>query len=550
MVKHMIRASSSITLGLLGLLLAATASAQGIPQPVDTSPPGMPRTQRPRPTPPPVATDEQEDTVASTAPEASQSEESLDAATVEDVQDIAEDATIEDEGPTEIEDGGGYGERAQSTARPTFAEDLRLSGPKGQWLFGIHGYTRFALRCGDDCRRQPYLADDEYFQSGFQYLRINEKEWAEVFLNAQYDRTRVVVGLFASTFSDWSEVTPATQRGLATAFVEHDFDLLQARLQMQVRAGVFWDRDGYLRHYDTYLFGRKRAGGVRLAARLDDRYYAAVGVGAHAEVPSQRDGFTPVVWGNAGVVLGPVDVGFHAATTKTVPPPDAISAGGRGSLDIFGVETRIAIPHTGSLYLGLSYLNAEAVAFVAEGLEVLHSVGGAKLQQNIFGNQSEDGTGSAFLLGWEFAMNPAMTAAALFGPSAGRMLRGLSLDFFGLGMSLSSKQKSDDPVENRDGRLSVKWGAELEYAPPVLPALFVGLRYDRVIMDLDYDALSFRVLTPRVGFDLVEGVRLFAAYSRYAYGDSIKLRPGQISWEPSRERADGDVVKLQVEASF
>ena len=79
-----------------------------------------------------------------------------------------------------------------------FAEDLTH---RNGWRFDWHGYARMPVRFLDKPlgARGPYLVDDNYAQSGFAYLRVNETEWVELALSAQRENTRFVAGIFAPT---------------------------------------------------------------------------------------------------------------------------------------------------------------------------------------------------------------------------------------------------------------------------------------------------------------------------------------------------------------
>ena len=169
------------------------------------------------------------------------------------------------------------------TATPVDAQKTKESGvdgpkfseselPDSEWRFGWRGYIRMPVRAhGTPTDARPaYLVDDNYYLSGFAYTRVNETEWAELFFNAQKGKTRAVVGMFASQFSDWSETTLKGQSGLATAFVEHEWTTADW-LDIGVRAGMFWDRFGFVEPYDTYLFGRTHAGGLALNFKFIDQ---------------------------------------------------------------------------------------------------------------------------------------------------------------------------------------------------------------------------------------------------------------------------------------
>ncbi|MEC9072165.1 MAG: hypothetical protein VX938_07290, partial [Myxococcota bacterium] len=157
---------------------------------------------------------------------------------------------------------------AGETGSVSFSEDDKGAG---EWAFEWHGYARMPLRLQGNPAdvRFPYLVDDDYYQSGFNYLRNNEKEWVELFFGAKRDNTRFVAGLFASELSDWSKAAFPGQGGISTAFLEQGGQLGNW-LTFRARAGMFWERFGYVQPYDTYLFGRTHISGLSLTARLFD----------------------------------------------------------------------------------------------------------------------------------------------------------------------------------------------------------------------------------------------------------------------------------------
>src|SRR5581483_3856812 len=120
----------------------------------------------------------------------------------------------------------------------------------------------------------------------------------------------------------------------------------------------------------------------------------------------------------------------------------------------------------------------------------------------------------------------------------------VALRWFGLLAYTTSKQADPDPMVNRDGRLAFKWGVEGAYQP--LSWLFCSLRYDRVILDVQDDESAFRIITPRVGVTVHWHLdaQIFLQYSRYSYGERVKLRPGQVALETE---PDTDVFKIQAQ---
>ena len=435
--------------------------------------------------------------------------------------------------------------------RPVFGEDEHADDVSPDWRLTFHGYARMPLAWYGAAQRPAYLVDSDYFLSGFNYTRVAEREWAELFVGAQKNRTRFVVGLFASQLSDWSETSLQGQGGIATAFVEHT-EPLTPDLDVGVRAGMFWDRYGHLPRYDTYLFGRLHVAGVRLSGRLFDRFYLRTGFGAHADVVSSNQGFTPAVWASLGVDLGWLDVGLHAFEVWTSDSEREFAIIENGSLTVLGADAHVALDSIGRLYLGLAHYDADQVVFLANTLELLHSTGGRGLTENFFGLDSQNGTGSVIAGAFELAWEPGRTLAAVSGADAARALRGLELRLFALTAHVKSEQASPDPLANRDDRTYFKWGGELFWRPRFgdFDAVYGALRYDRVVLDTDHDSMTYRVLSPRIGVTPMTGLDLFVQYSRYAYGDNVSLRPNQIPGDISVTQPDGHAFKIQAEVAW
>jgi hypothetical protein len=384
------------------------------------------------------------------------------------------------------------------------------------WEVDFHGYTRMPLRWNGTpwAPRSPFLVDDDYYKSGFQYLRVAESEWAEVFLGVHKRRTRAEVGLFSSQFSDWSESTLTGQWGIATAALEQGWSPGR-ELDLTVKAGMFWDRMGYLEPYDTYVFGRTHQAGVVVRLAWRERFFLKIGYGAHAERIKDNEGFTPLAYAVMGGGWGPLDGSLYVlkAWMRTSTGMDSLVQD--GDLLVLGADLRVRIPWTGPIYLAIARYKAESVAFLANAFEVLHSTGGGGLTDNFFGSNSQNGTGEILVTALDY---PA------------RVWDGVSVRLFGMTAWVLSKQQSDDPLQNRHDRLYLKWGLEPRYRfPRPVEWLYAALRYDRVILDTAHEAMSFRVFTPSLGVTPVPGAALFVAWSHYSYGSAVKLRSNAYS---------------------
>ena len=118
---------------------------------------------------------------------------------------------------------------------------------------------------------------------------------------------------------------------------------------------------------------------------------------------------------------------------------------------------------------------------------------------------------------------------------------------FGVYSFIQSKQQSADPLVNRDDRKAFKWGADAGYR--ITEWMSASLRYDRVVLDVDDSANSFRILSPRLAFftSFLTREMLYIQYSRYLYNERIRLRTGQQNLETM---PDDHVLKIQAQMTF
>ncbi|HRI50675.1 MAG TPA: hypothetical protein PLW65_10875, partial [Pseudomonadota bacterium] len=200
----------------------------------------------------------------------------------------------------------------------------------------VRGYFRAPLRVSFRSRNgggqagdsgynihSPWLVDDDYFRSGFQYLRTQESDWSEIYFSAGNKYLSGDVALMGSLYSDWARPLLDRQWGIAQGFLTFRWESLGPRLRfrMHVRAGAFWDRLGWLENYDTYLFGRTHqlGGQVRLEFGLRDvTLWLLQGVGAHQEALDANQGLTLLNYLHAGLdVRRFAQVGFYFLDTQS-----------------------------------------------------------------------------------------------------------------------------------------------------------------------------------------------------------------------------------------
>jgi hypothetical protein len=412
------------------------------------------------------------------------------------------------------------------------------------WKINFNGYARMGVRTNGDFSqpRSPYLVDDKYYLSGFAYTRVNETEWAELFFSAQKDKTRLVAGFFSSQFSDWSEIRNEAQWGVAIVFVDQGFELGDYHLDL--RTGMFWERFGYVPAYDTYMFGRTHIAGARLNLRRGP-LSLKLGYGAHAEVVRQNMGYTPMAWTSLGYQARNWEVNAYGLGTWAHFKQEAKNIDEEGSLLVYGLDARVVSPSWAALYLAIAEYKADKVEYLADSFELLHSTGGRGLVQSYLGKNSDEGTGA--IKAFSFDLD-------LLAHKQVRALKDVRLHFFGMAAQVFSRQESNEPAKNRDERVYFKWGAETVYrfntSSSVNP--FIAFRYDRVILDLDHESMSFRLFTPRVGISPTRGLDIFVSYSRYAYGENIRFDSEQLNYlqnanNPDVLVPDEEVVKIQAQ---
>ena len=71
-----------------------------------------------------------------------------------------------------------------------------------------------------------------------------------------------------------------------------------------------------------------------------------------------------------------------------------------------------------------------------------------------------------------------------------------------------------------------------------------------MILDVDHEDLFFRMLTSRLGIALTDGVEVFLSYSKYVYGEQIRLRDKQIKGDLTASHPHDHVFKIQAQASW
>jgi hypothetical protein len=431
--------------------------------------------------------------------------------------------------------------------------------------FALHGYFRAPLRLGFRPRtapkpgeastniHTPWLVDDNFTQSGFDYTRVEESDFTELYLMAGNAWLTGIVSIQGSLYSDPAQPLINDQLGISQGYLtfRHEWSFpADVKLRLKIKGGAFSDRFGWQEHYDTYLFGRTHQMGEQVRADVDVGKWtlsALDGFGAHLEDIQSNQGLSLLHYARFSASYDrTAELALYYLRTWTQDERQ-LSPIADASMRVMGVEARANAGPFGKLVVGLSGLTADQALFLAPSIEVMHSAGGSGITQNYLGSQSSNnGTGSMLNLGFQYDFSAATFLKMILGARPfGEADATLSL--FGMYARVGSDQVSRDPTVNRDGDQLFKWGGDVAVWP--LSFLGVAMRYDRVIPDIHDDPSAFRIFSPRIVLRThwFTDAMLFVQYSRYSYGARVTLRPGQI---PLETLPDTDVLKIQAQLIF
>ena len=436
--------------------------------------------------------------------------------------------------------------------------------------FAMHGYFRAPLRItkvpraegstktneGSSNYRTPFLIDDDYFRSGFAYTPLNETDFAELYLSVGNEKVTATIQFQGSLYSDAAKTDVSRQPGLAQGWLTYrtDLDFVPFfKTRLRVKGGAFWERYGHLPKYDTYIFARTHQMGenIRLELEKDDfTFWIQHGLGTHLEDITNNEGLTLLHYASIGAsYANTVELGGYVFDNKARDKRALNALLTDSTLGIVGVDLRANTHLAGRLYGATSYISADRATNMAPAVEVMHSLGGRGLTENYLGTEaSEQGTGSLWNVGMQYDLSLADIYKGWTGGASPLPWHGdVAASLFGVYTFVQSKQHSPDPLVNRDDRKSFKWGADAGYR--ITEWMSLSLRYDRVVLDVDDSANSFRILSPRLAFftSFLTREMLFIQYSRYLYNERIRLRSGQQNLETI---PDDNVLKIQAQMTF
>jgi hypothetical protein len=424
----------------------------------------------------------------------------------------------------------------------------------------------------------PDHAVDGNFNS-FAFTRVQETDWAEVYIHARKKHVDGAVGWGGYWFQSAGYQRPFAQwmPGFAWIRLDGDFQLpswlrwlglgflagVPANAAVQV--GAFWPTFGYFPAYDTYTMGRIRQIGERIDLRVDVtpnwKVTLTQGVGGNRNgfasvgtVPvvgiSNKDTTTALdllTYANLAIdYRDNVHVGLHWNRSWTTDPGNDAglpTAGGAtfqdvrdAYLQVTAAEVKLNYPRAGLVWLSPTYVqikNGWALDPLG-GVEVLHSQSGL-FGANFMGYEgtvtNSTGSGSTFAVGGMYQN----TLGGVMGRAFGTELPDLRLDVFGL----LARSKRDLPSgSNLQKDLNqLKWGASL--TGQTLSWLALMLRFDRVnnaspkIVDLNIPGNDFSMLTARliVMSHFSSGEMVYIQYTRYFLGDAYRTTAGAADYQ-------------------
>lgn len=476
---------------------------------------------------------------------------------------------------------------AASTGDEVPAEPVPDVAPKPGWEVALSGYVRAPIMLGVSRRPDPSdpsgarqlqltyapnrLLDADY--NSFSYTRLEEGDWAELYVTARRPHVAATVGLMGRWLA-WAGYEDGNTGWLpAQAWVELDSDVSLGSLRPNVKlqGGVFWQRWGTFDKYDTYMFGRFHQAGAAIQARLplgrtELRLVEGFGTNRNG-APDAGTGLSLLHYTQLGLRYGKLlEAGLYynsswtrdpslffgsgTAPEQTPVPPGPNGEPGGGAyadardahVNVYGADVHLRVPRVGHGWLAASHIDVENGWALPGIVEVIHSPGGAGLAENYLalGSPGSSGTGSLVSL----ALLYETSLQGLAGAPEGSW-PDLALSVFGMLVN-ARRELAPDAALARDAD-QLKWGSDLTLT--LEPWLALMARYDQVDLDTNAPGHAFRVVTPRITFTshILATESIWLQYSRYFYDDDLTLETSATQPYP---HPDQHVIKLQANLSF
>jgi hypothetical protein len=490
---------------------------------------------------------------------------------------------------------------APDAPTPPAAAAVAPEAPAEDWQIQVHGYFRAPMAMGISSRPNPdnqtgpssqqvsygpnRTIDSSYYS--FAYTRLQEQDWAEVFIHAKKKHVDAAVGWMGYWYQSAGFRNPDASwvPGMAYITLDTDFEVAGLEPNVALTMGAWWPSFGAFPKYDTYTLGRFRQIGeqVKLTVPINQDVTLAVVEGfGTARDGSYNNGAPPFYGAQTGLDLMTwehvqltykqyVDVGLHYNVEWTRDPNLAqnITVGDKSysvvkeaHLTTLGAELSVRLPYAGRLWLSPSYIHVRnGWALANGGTEVMHSLGGAGIATNYmaYSGAPDDSTGSGSMFNLGFLYENTLSGVQ---GKPQRALPEVTLNLFGLLTNARLDLPSGSAL-TQDSIKQLKLGVDVTLQ--ALNWLAVTLRYDTVNYDLDHPAYVYSAISPRVSVSshYLSGERIFLQYSRYIYGDEMVLNAAWPWGTPlvagsnvlqqgpySGQTPDENVVKLQADIAF
>ena len=489
----------------------------------------------------------------------------------------------------------------EPAASPHEAEEKPAEQPGG-WQTFVSGYFRapfamgFSPRPGPDNPTGPTRMQVSYGPNrtidasyySFAYTRLQEQDWAELFVHAKKKHVEAVVGWMGYWFqgAGFRNADATWAPGAAYLTLDTDFEAAGIKPNIALTVGSWWPKFGTFDKYDTYTLGRFRQLGEQL--RLTLPFNSDVTVTLVQGFGTSRDGsfnytVQPPIYGsttgmdlihydNAQFTFKKyVDIGLHFNTqwsrdpnlTQQTTPGKSYSDVEKAYLMTIGGEVTLSAPFAGRLWISPSYIKVRnGWALANAGVEVMHSLGGAGISSNYMAwtNNPPDSTGTGSMLNLGFLYENSLSG--IQDKPRGSLMPDLTLNVFGLMANASLDLPAGSTITQSHIK-QFKYGADLTLQ--ATEWLGFMARYDQVNYDLDHSGYVFSAITPRVIFSshFLSSESIYIQYSRYRYGNNMVLN-GTWPWGQelvagnsiiqhgpySGTKPDMDVVKVQASVAF
>jgi hypothetical protein len=488
-------------------------------------------------------------------------------------------------------DAAAQDQPAPKNAPPPDVKDTAAADDEPQkpvWDVSVSGYFRAPIMIGVSRRPNPgdvggerhlqlshgpnRLVDGDY--NSFAYTRLEEGDWAELYVTAKRPHVEATVALMGSWYV-WAGYPNGDSGWLpAQAWVDLDTDaqLGSLRPHIDLKAGVFWQRWGMFEKYDTYLFGRFHQAGAALqvdvpfAGGAEARLVEGFGTNRNGS-PSAGTGLTLLHYTHLGLKFAKLlNLGVYHNFSWTrdpslfVPPateldpapetpgPNGEPGGGTyegahaAHMTVLGADIDMKVPRAGHAWLAASRVSVTNGWALPGIVEVMHSPGGLGVAENYLAWGEAGSTGSGRLDNLSALYENSLRG---LGGAPEGSLPDVALSAFGM---LAHVQRDLQPEATLDPEVTqLKWGTDLTLK--ALPWLAAALRFDQVDLDAGHAGQAFRVLSPRITFTThaLATESIWLQYSRYFYDDDVVLAsaPGQSYPNPDR-----NVIKIQANLNF